>query len=98
MLSSNQVLGIFYVCKAHIGVHNSCLGPSYYCQITALERIQHRAPQPILCEVSTYDSITEVLTLLNWPSLEQRRNQLQAKRFLVYKILNKIVVCVDFYQ
>ena len=71
--------------------------PHTNCQITALERIQRRAPQPILCAVSNYDSITEVLTLLNWPSPEQRRNQLQAKRFIFYKILNKMV-CVDFYQ
>ena len=59
-------------------------GPHTNCQITALERIPSRAPQPILCAVSNNDSITEVLTLLNWQSLEQRRNQLQAEHFIFY--------------
>ena len=42
---------------------------------------------------SKYDSVTDMLTLLNWESLEQKRNQ--AKCIMFYKILNNMV-SVDF--
>ena len=44
---------------------------------------------------SRYDSVTDMLTLLNWTSLEQRRNQ--AKCIMFYKIVNNMV-SVNFNQ
>ena len=38
---------------------------------------------------SRYNSVTDMLNMLNWQSLEQRRNQ--AKSIMFYKIINNIV-------
>ena len=69
--------------------------PHTNCQIASLEKIQHRAACFVCNNYSRYDSVTDMLTLLNWTSLEQRRNQ--AKCIMFYKILNNMV-SVDFNQ
>ena len=58
-----------------------------------LEKIQRRAARFVCNNYSKYDSVTDMLTLLNWASLEQRRNQ--ARCIMFYKILNNMV-SVDF--
>ena len=59
----------------------------------SLEKIQRRAARFVCNNYSKYDSVTDMLTLLNWASLEQRRNQTRCIMF--YKILNNMV-SVDF--
>jgi len=41
--------------------------------IMTLEKIQHRAARFMCNNYSNYDSVTSMLDMLNWPSLEQRR-------------------------
>ena len=48
--------------------------PHTNCQIVTLEKIQRRATRFVCNNYSKYDSVTDMLTLLNWASLEQRRN------------------------
>ena len=68
--------------------------PHTNCQIVSLEKIQCRAAARFVCNnYSKYDSVTDMLTLLNWASLEQRRNQ--SRCIMFYKILNNMV-SVDF--
>ena len=69
--------------------------PHTNCQIVTLEKIHHRAARFVCNNYSKYDSVTDMLTLLNWASLEQRRNQ--AKCIMFYKILNNMV-SVNFNQ
>ena len=69
--------------------------PHTNCQITSLEKIQRRAARCVSNNYSRYDSVTDMLNSLKWPSLEQRRNQ--AKCIMFYKILNNIV-SVNFHQ
>ena len=54
-----------------------------------LEKIQCRAAHFVCNNYSKYDSVTDMLTLLNWASLEQRRDQ--ARCIMIYKILNNMV-------
>ena len=58
-----------------------------------LEKIQRRAARFVCNNYSKYNSVTDMLTLLNWASLEQRRNR--AKCTMFYKILDD-TVSVDF--
>ena len=58
----------------------------------SLEKIQRRAARFVCNNYSKYDSVTDMLTLLNWASLEQRRNQARCIiTIMFYKILNNMV-------
>ncbi len=63
--------------------------PHTKCLITMLEKIQRRAARFVCNNYSRYNSVTDMLNLLNWQSLEQRRNQV--KSIMFYKIINNIV-------
>ena len=69
--------------------------PHTKCHITMLEKIQRRAARFVCNNYSRYNSVTDMLNMLNWQSLEQRRNQ--AKSIMFYKIINNIV-SVNFHQ
>ena len=69
--------------------------PHTKCHITILEKIQCRAARFVCNNYSRYNSVTDMLNMLNWQSLEQRRNQ--AKSIMFYKIINNMV-SVNFHQ
>ena len=69
--------------------------PHTKCHITMLEKIQRRAARFVCNNYSRYNSVTDMLNMLNWQSLEQRRNQ--AKSIMLYKIINNIV-SINFHQ
>ena len=69
--------------------------PYHQTSINKLEMIQHRAARfvlnkPWLRSNHHYDSITDMLTYLQWPSLEDRRTV--ARLTLLYKIVKKLLV------
>ena len=69
--------------------------PHTKCHITMLEKIQRRVARFVCNNYSRYNSVTDMLNMLNWQSLEQRRNQ--AKSIMLYKIINNIV-SINFHQ
>ena len=98
MLYINQVIGILYVREAHFRICISRLGTLYNytkCHITTLEKIQRRAARFVCNNYSRYNSVIDMLNMLNWQSLEQRRNQ--AKSIMFYKTINNMV-SVNFHQ
>lgn len=72
----HQVLGIPHLCKTHTKRHIASLG-----------KIQGRAAHFVCNNYSRYDSVTNMLNMLKWPSLEQRRKQTKCITF--YKIIIK---------
>ena len=64
--------------------------------VLTLEKIQRRAARFVCNNYSRYNSVTDMLNMLNWQSLEQRRNQ-ATKSIMFYKIINNIV-SVNFHQ
>ena len=56
--------------------------------IMSLEKVQRRAARFVCNNYSMYDSLSSMLDILNWPSLEDRRRQ--AKCIMFYKIINNI--------
>ena len=94
MLYINQVIGILYVCEAHFRISISRLGTSYQVSYYNVRKIQHRAARFVYNNYSRYNSVTDMLNMLNWQSLEQRRNQ--AKSIMFYKIIN--IVSVNLHQ
>ena len=81
--SSIKSLAYFTYVRPILEYASIVWAPHTNCQIVTLEKIQCRAA----------GFVTDMLTLLNWASLEQRRNQ--AKCIMFYKILNNMV-SVDF--
>ena len=61
------------------------------CHIASLEKIQCRATCFVCNNYSRYDSVTNMLKMLKWPSLEQRRKQ--AKCVVLQNILKRKKVC-----
>ena len=57
--------------------------PHTNCQIVTLEKIQCRAALFMCNNYSKCDSVTDMLTLLNWASLEQRRNQAKCMYYVL---------------
>ena len=49
-----------------------------------LEKIHRRAARFVCNNYSKYDSVTDMLTLLNWASLEQRRTKPNVSCFIKY--------------
>ena len=62
--------------------------------VVTLEKIQRRAARFVCNNYSKYDSVTDMLTLLNWASLEQRRNQ--AKCIMFYKIWCLLILTITY--
>ena len=54
--------------------------------INALEKVQRRAARFVLTRHHNTSSVSEMLNILNWPSLAQRRQD--ARLRLLYKALN----------
>ena len=63
--------------------------------IATLEKIQRRAARFVCNNYSRHASVTAMLDMLNWSSLEHRRKE--AKCIMFYKIINNLV-CVDFHH
>ena len=91
--SSIKSLAYFTYIRPILEYASIVWAPHTNCQIVSLEKIQCRAARFVCNNYSKYDSVTGMLTLLNWASLEQRRNQ--ARCIMFYKILNNMV-SVDF--
>ena len=91
--SSIKSLAYFTYVRPILEYASIMWAPHTNCQIVTLEKIQCRAANFVCNNYSKYDSVTDMLTLLNWESLEQRRNQ--AKYYMFYKILNNMV-SIDF--
>ena len=60
--------------------------PHTLTNINQLESIQRRAARFCFNDYSTFSSVTRMISSLNLPTLEQRRNK--AKLITMYKILN----------
>ena len=60
-----------------------------YVQVDKLERVQRRAARWTLNDYSHYSSVTDMLTRLNWRTLQQRRAD--ARLCLLYKIIHELV-------
>ena len=58
--------------------------PHTNCQIVTLEKIQCKAARFVCINYSKYDSVTDMLTLLNWASLEQRKTKPNVLYFTKY--------------
>ena len=58
--------------------------------ISRLERVQKRAACFVMCDYSRYSSVSAMITSLNWPTLEQRRNYLKLVMF--YKIIRGFAI------
>ena len=93
--SSIKFLAYFTYIRPILEYASIVWAPQTNCQIVTLEKIHRRAARFVCNNYSKYDSVTDMLTLLNWSSLEQRRNQ--AKCIMFYKILNNMV-SVNFNQ
>ena len=63
--------------------------------IATMEKIQRRAACFVCNDYSRHASVTAMLDMLNWSSLEHRRKE--AKCIMFYKIINNLV-CVDFHH
>ena len=57
--------------------------------ITTLEKVQRRAARYIFNDYSSFHSVSAMLSQLNWPCLEARRNYL--KIIMFYKIIKGLV-------
>ena len=84
--SSIKSLAYFTYVRPILEYASIVWAPHTNCQIVTLEKIHRRTARFVCNNYSKYDSVTDILTLLNWASLEQRRNQ--AKCIMFYKILN----------
>ena len=93
--SSIKSLAYFTYVRPILEYASIVWAPHTNCQIVTLEKIHRRAARFVCNNYSKYDSVTDMLTLLNWACLEQRRNQ--AKCIMFYKILNNMV-SVNFNQ
>jgi len=69
--------------------------PHIKADINKLEMIQRRAARFVLNNYSRFASVTRMLDILKWPTLENRRNT--AKIIMFYKILHGHV-CVEFHN
>ena len=63
--------------------------------IATMEKIQRRAARFVCNDYSRHASVTAMLDMLNWSSLEHRRKE--AKCIMFYKIINNLV-CVNFHH
>ena len=63
--------------------------PHYQLDIDKLEMVQRRSARFVLNKKDRYDSVTEMLSFLGWPSLQSRR--IEAKLVMLYKIINNVV-------
>ena len=55
-------------------MHVSCVWDAYQKYlIHDIEKIQRHAARSVMSDYSTYSSVTEMLKLLEWPTLETRR-------------------------
>ena len=57
--------------------------------INRIEAVQRRAARFFLNEFSSYSSVTNMLSTLNLPPLQQRRER--AKLIMMYKIINDLI-------
>ena len=69
--------------------------PYRKCQINQLEKIQSRAAQFVLHDYSRESSVTRMLTTLNWPTLQSRRNV--ARLSVFHKALHQIAISLPNY-
>ena len=66
--------------------------PYHQTSIHKLEMIQHRATQVVLNKPwrkTSYDSITDMLTTLGWPTLQECRQH--ARLMLLFKLTNNLL-------
>ena len=72
--------------------------PYHQTSIHELEMIQHRAAWFVLNKPwrkTSYDSITDMLTLLGWPTLQERRQH--ARLMLLFKLTNNLLFIPSSY-
>jgi len=63
--------------------------PYQQCNIQAIEMIQRHAARFALNKFDRYASVTEMINVLGWPTLESRRNTIRTE--MMYKIMNNLV-------
>ena len=63
--------------------------PYHQCYIQAIEMVQRHAARFVLNKFGRYASITEMINILGWPTLESRRNTMRTE--MMYKIMNNLV-------
>ena len=66
--------------------------PYYHSDIYQLEAVQRRADRFAMNCFNRHQSVTDMLNILDWPSLENHRDHL--KITMMYKIINNIVCIV----
>ena len=72
--------------------------PYHQTSIHKLEVIQHRAPRFVLNKPwrkTSYDSITDMLTSLGWPTLQERRQH--ARLMLLFKLTDNLLFIPSSY-
>ena len=71
------------ICMYHLGTRLHCQR-----DIQHIEAIQRRAARFTMNRYGRYESVTNMLHQLDWPTLYVRRNQL---KLMMYKIINGLV-------
>ena len=62
--------------------------PYHQCNVHAIEMVQSHAARYVLNKFDRYTSVSDMISLLGWPTLESRRNTL--RMFMMYKIMNNV--------
>ena len=63
--------------------------PYHQYNIHLVETVQRRAARYVMNNFSSYASVSEMITTLGWPTLEQRRKI--SRTIMLYKIINNLV-------
>ena len=62
--------------------------PYHQCNINQVETVQRCAARYVMNNFSSYASVSEMITTLSWPTLEQRRKTYRI--IMMYKITNNL--------
>ena len=64
------------------------MSTQHLCTIHAIEMVQRHAARYALNNYNRYTSVSDMISELGWPTLENRRNILRT--VMMYKIMNKL--------
>jgi len=87
--SKTKELAYFSLVRPHIEYCATVWDPYTKKLINKIEMVQRRSARFVLNRWGYKDSVTEMLNILKWPTLAERRNQLRLSMF--YKVHNNLV-------